>query len=1250
MTKRYVSVFIAILIFLASFNAVFLFFAIRTNHDAARAFEERHAMISAIYESSIAGGAFTRLARYYAITGNDLTYELFFAELELDRYGQAQATLLAYGALEYEIERFNTVTGLRMQMLDIHTEVIRLRSEGYVQESINLAHGPELQAIGVPAGPMSDEVRDSIYERTTEVALESRRISVIFGGLAIAAAITLTASGLLFLIFAGITGMGRRLEIFGMVVFVLSCLSLFFSVSVNMSAGERLDAYEQQYALINASYNAERGGEILTRMSRMFIITGNQAQYNSYFAELERDRFGHALESFILMNAESSEINTLVDVLGRLTMLRQIEAQAILLRATGFYQEALETAFSAEVAALDGPLAILGEELREAVNNRTQTAINNSADNHALFGMVAIVAALLLAATGLAGLFVMRKPGNATGLISDVFKQIRGATIRAKLFASFAIVISLFTAQVGISLYFDMQINRLNRHNSDYLVERSEILWDYHQEFTEMRRLLRETFLSPSWLEAANEAEWLLAERSLSTSHARLVYLKEVYEASIIKDQIFPVTYEDSRIVILGEIMSHINMIYELYRTNFFLSGNMTLYTDNVVDYTGSAEVLLRLLRQFVNVNREAAEERIMYFQYFSTTITALSLATAFVLAILLAFSMLKSFAGRIKAIEEAAEKVAQGDFEAGLQGGDEITTAYSKIFGQSLVAQEANRAKSRFLARMSHEIRTPISAVLGISEIELRSGSLPYRTEEAFGKIHDSALMLLNIINDILDFSKIESGKMPILDEEYEVTSLANDAAQLHTVYLEHKNIDFQMHIDENLPARLIGDMLRIRQIISNLISNAFKYTDSGTISLSLGCGEAQGDDFTLAITIKDTGFGMSQEQLEIIKTNEYSRFHEQEERFISGTGLGIPIVYSLVQMMRGQINFESEVGKGTSIVVNIPQKTCGAQVLGTEAAIGWKVVKKFNFVPEAMPYGKVLVVDDVDANLFVAQGLLAFYDISVDICRNGLDAIDRVKQGIVYDIVLMDYLMPGLDGIETMKIMRDKGYNHPIVALTANALVGQAEEFIESGFDDFISKPIQTTRLNEVLIKFIRNKQLANPDGIDDFLRNTDIVEKLRIDFAKSHKNTFLNISQALEAGDIKTAHRLAHTIKGSAGLIGENTLAQIAGSVEGLFKKGEASDSTQLSDLENELTQVLNSIKMPEPIQRSGNAAKAYVRELLNKLEPLLKSHNIKCLDCLDELHTIPEAAILASQIEDYDFELAYKNLETLRHIFQ
>lgn len=391
--------------------------------------------------------------------------------------------------------------------------------------------------------------------------------------------------------------------------------------------------------------------------------------------------------------------------------------------------------------------------------------------------------------------------------------------------------------------------------------------------------------------------------------------------------------------------------------------------------------------------------------------------------------------------------------------------------------SEESNKAKSRFLARMSHEIRTPISAVMGISEVHLRNQNLTAQTEEAFSKIYDSSKTLLTIVNDILDFSKIESGKMSLVTNEYDVASLVSDVAQLHLVYAESKAITFELTVDENLPIKLHGDALRIKQIINNLLTNAFKYTEVGKVSLSLHCEKRPKGYVALVITIKDTGMGMTDEQMNALK-GEYVRHHEQEKPFVGGTGLGLPIVYSLVQMMSAHFDLKSEVGKGSSAVVTIPQEVLDADIIGQELAESlqkfesktWSAATGLAFVPEKMPHGKVLVVDDVDTNLYVAEAMLETFGLTIELCESGQEALDKIAQGSSYDVIFMDHMMPGLDGIETTKRLRNSGYHRPIIALTANAVKGQSEMFMNNGFSGFMAKPIDIKLLNSYLVRYVQ------------------------------------------------------------------------------------------------------------------------------------------------------------------------------------
>jgi CheY-like chemotaxis protein/two-component sensor histidine kinase len=375
------------------------------------------------------------------------------------------------------------------------------------------------------------------------------------------------------------------------------------------------------------------------------------------------------------------------------------------------------------------------------------------------------------------------------------------------------------------------------------------------------------------------------------------------------------------------------------------------------------------------------------------------------------------------------------------------------------------------------------MNAILGITEIQLQDRSLREDLREALGKIYNSGDLLLGIINDILDFSKIEAGKMELVPVKYYVSSMINDVVQLNKIKNENKPIDFKLKVDELIPAELFGDELRIKQILNNLLSNAFKYTDKGEVLLSVSVDQTRGVSTNAALVFKvcDTGQGMTQEQIHKV-FDEYSRFNLEANRTTQGTGLGMSITRNLVYMMGGTISVESSVGKGTIVTVKVPQRIEGSTaLLGKETAESLEQFKmnsasqteKSQIVYDPMPYGSVLVVDDVETNLYVAKGLLSPYDLVVETAVSGFEAIDRIKAGNVYDIIFMDHMMPKMDGIETTKILRETGYNRPIIALTANALVGQAEMFMRNGFDGFISKPIDVRQLNTTLNKMVRDKQ---------------------------------------------------------------------------------------------------------------------------------------------------------------------------------
>ncbi|MDR1829588.1 MAG: response regulator [Candidatus Fibromonas sp.] len=488
-------------------------------------------------------------------------------------------------------------------------------------------------------------------------------------------------------------------------------------------------------------------------------------------------------------------------------------------------------------------------------------------------------------------------------------------------------------------------------------------------------------------------------------------------------------------------------------------------------------------------------------------------------------------------------------------------------------IAEASNKAKSKFLATMSHEIRTPMNAILGITEIQLQDESLAPHLKEAFGEIYNSGDLLMGIINDILDLTKIEADKMELNPTKYEVASLINDAVHLNMMR-NSKPIEFELEVDEKVPFLLFGDELRIKQILNNLLSNAYKYTNEGSIKLLIytETENPENDDITLVIRINDTGQGMTREQVNVLFTTEYSRFNLEANRMIEGTGLGLNIVWRLVSKMNGTISVESEPSKGTAFTVRIPQKKVGSETLGKETVENLRNfrissisrLKRAKIVREYMPYGKVLVVDDVESNLYVAKGLMLPYGLTIDVASSGFEAINKIKDGRIYDIVFMDHMMPKLDGINTTKIMRDLGYKYPIVALTANAVTGQSKFFLENGFDEFISKPIDIRQLNSVLNKLIRNKQ--SPEVIaearkqrlemDEAAFQSNISEAdsalqavFLLDIKKALpiiEDTFKNIDNAT-GEDLHLFTVNVHAIKSALANIGETVVSRLAFALE-------------------------------------------------------------------------------------------------------
>jgi CheY-like chemotaxis protein/nitrogen-specific signal transduction histidine kinase len=394
--------------------------------------------------------------------------------------------------------------------------------------------------------------------------------------------------------------------------------------------------------------------------------------------------------------------------------------------------------------------------------------------------------------------------------------------------------------------------------------------------------------------------------------------------------------------------------------------------------------------------------------------------------------------------------------------------------------AEAASKAKSSFLANMSHEIRTPMNAIIGMSELAEREYGKPEGLEY-IRDIKQSGANLLTIINDILDFSKIESGILQITPSPYDAASLLNDAITIIKVRLREGPVEFLTDIDSSIPASMIGDEVRVRQILLNLLSNAVKYTESGYIKFSARSEPLEENTLLLTFTVEDSGIGIKEEDMDCLFRN-FSRIDMRHNKSIEGTGLGLSITKSLCRAMGGDVTVSSEYGRGSVFTATIRQAFSDCGAIGDIAKKASAFTRPVRSVGFTAPGFRVLVVDDVDVNLRVARGLLSPFEMDVDERLSGEEALSLVQRK-EYDLVLMDHMMPGMDGVETTAAIRAldgaRFKNLPIVALTANAVSGMREMFLQNGFDDFLSKPIEINRLYELMEKYIPKEKREKLDS---------------------------------------------------------------------------------------------------------------------------------------------------------------------------
>lgn len=530
------------------------------------------------------------------------------------------------------------------------------------------------------------------------------------------------------------------------------------------------------------------------------------------------------------------------------------------------------------------------------------------------------------------------------------------------------------------------------------------------------------------------------------------------------------------------------------------------------------------------------------------------------------------------------------------------VNSYKAKMEEKNEEAQNALEAKANFLANMSHEIRTPMNAISGMAQL-LSEREFSKEENEYVATIQRSAESLLSIINEILDFSKIDSGKMEIIEEEYDFNSLVHDVLSIIEFRMKDKSVKLKVDVDPKIPRTLIGDDLRIRQVMINLLNNAVNFTHRGSITLHMHWIKNDEESGVLEVAVEDTGIGISEENMTKL-FRAFGQIDTRKNRNVEGTGLGLAISRSLLNLMGGDIWVKSKEKEGSTFSFRLPQKVKDPRPSNYET--NHELIQEMNEtfkISFRAPSAKVMIVDDNRVNLMVASELMKRFGFEATLVDSGSEAVNRIEENLVaYDVIFMDHMMPFMDGVEATQKIRAIGTEYsrelPIVALTANAIKGVEKQFKAAGMNDYLSKPIHMKQLSEILQKWIPiDKQIRILEGkeispnpkeakkqsilhvsqgipkkeiieflqginVEDGLRNCggsqNVYVRILQTFASS--NLLSGLEEYFEKEDIQNYMVLSHSIKGACRNIGANDVADMAFELE---KAGKRQDMPYIWD---------------------------------------------------------------------------------------